>query len=466
MYKHFLKYITFIVLVTVLPSGCRPAERATPPMPADVPTVFSDSGTAELPEQWWRSFEDAALDALIEEGLSQNFSIRSAWDRLRQAEEVAVKTGAPLLPSVGYEGGAARTRQDTNDQTTYANRYSAGVAASYEVDIWGRVGSAAQAAAIDAEAAAEDVDAAAITLSASIARTWYQWVESRLQEKLIAEQIKTNENVLTIISLQFRQGQVGAANVFRQRQFVEATRGQLISAQERSTLLAHQLAILLGKTPGVWQPQDSDQLTTPADLPATGIPSETLLRRPDLRSAAKAVAAADYRVYAAAAEQYPRISLSASVETNAAHTRDLFDNWLATMAAHVAGPLFDAGARRAETERTRAVLSERMNTFAHKTLVAVGEIENALRQEYYQRQTIANVQQQLALVERTYERTRESYLKGQLDYLRVLDALASRQTLQRNELTARRELIDYRIDLCRAIAGGWPMERPDTASGK
>ncbi len=443
--------------------GCRPAARTTPPWPQDMPAGFSREGTAALPDQWWQSFADPTLDALIADGVSQNFTIRSAWDRLRQAEAIAARTGADLLPEANYTGGARRSRQELNDQDIYSTRYSVGLAAAYEIDIWGRVHSSVQATAMDAAAAQEDVYAAAITLSANIARTWYQLVESRLQERLIADQIQTNENVLSIITLQFRQGQVGAANVFRQRQFVEATRGQLINAQERTALLTHQLAILLGKTPGVWQPQDSDQLTVLADLPSTGIPSETLMRRPDLRSAGQAIAAADYRVYAAAAEQYPRISLSAGIETDSARTRDMFDNWLATLAASAVGPLFDGGSRRAETERTRAVLSERINTFAQKTLTAVGEVEDALRQDEYQRQSIANIQQQLALAERVYDRTRESYLKGQLDYLRVLDALASRQTLQRNELTERRLRLEYRVNLCRAIAGGWPMERPELA---
>jgi len=443
--------------------GCRPVAKMLPPWPLDLPEGFSQTGAAQLPDKWWHVFGDPVLDGLIEEGVSQNFTIRSAWDRLRQAEAIAARTGATLLPDADYTAGARRTRQELNDQTLYSTRYNVGLAAAYEVDIWGRVHSSVQAAALDAAAAQEEVYAAAITLSANIARTWYQLVESRLQERLIADQIQTNENVLSIITLQFRQGQVGAANVFRQRQFVEATRGQLINAQERTALLTHQLAILLGKTPGVWQPQESELLVVPAELPATGIPSETLMRRPDLRSAAQAIAAADYRVYAAVAEQYPRISLSAGVETDSASTRDLFDNWLASLAANVVGPLFDGGARRAETERNRAVLSERIHNFAQKTLAAVGEVEDALRQDQYQKQSIANIQQQLALVERVYERTRESYLKGQLDYLRVLDALASRQTLQRNELTERRLLLEYRINLCRAIAGGWPMERPEIA---
>lgn len=445
-------------------SGCTIAPRGEVVSPIVLPVDYSTSGTAALPDKWWHSFDDALLDALIEEGLAQNFSIRSAWDRLHQAERMAVRAGASLLPEVGYQGSARRTRREVNDQTTYSSDYSLGLAAGYELDLWGRVRSVEQAARLDARAAEEDVAAAAVTLSAAIAKVWYQGIEAGLQERLIAEQVNTNEQVLAIVTLQFRQGQVGASNVFRQRQLVEATRGQLISAQERTVLLRHQLAILVGKVPGAWKAAAGDVLIVLPELPDTGVPSDLLLRRPDLRSAADAIAAADHRVYAAVAGQYPIISLSAGIDTGADRIGDLFDNWAASLASNIVGPLFDGGFRRAETERMRAILSERINTYAQRTLVAIGEVEDAMQQEHYQRQAITNLQEQLALAEQVYDRTRQSYIKGQLDYIRVLDALVSRQTLERNELTARRVLIERRIDLCRSIAGSWNMSRPEPAS--
>lgn len=462
--RNVIYYLWMAGVFCVFMSGCTVAPRGRVTSPVELPEAYSESGTGLLTDKWWHSFEDAALDALIEKGLTSNFSIRSAWDRLRQAEQIALRAGTDLLPDVSYQGAGRRTRMDVDGQIAYSSDYSVGFAAGYEVDLWKRVRSVEQAAVLDARAAGEDVAAAAVTLSAAIAKVWYQLVEADLQERLIAGQVETNEQVLVIITMQFRQGQVGASNVFRQRQFVEATRGQLITAQERTVLLQHQLAILLGKVPGAWKTEPADALVALPALPDTGIPSELLQRRPDLRSAAETIASADRRVYAAVADQYPRISLSAGVETGSDRVGDLFDGWAASLAANIVGPFFDGGFRRAETERARAVLSERINTYAQRVLTAVGEVEDALQQEYYQRQLIANLQQQLKLAEQVYERTRESYIKVQLDYLRVLDALVSRQTLERNELTARRVLIERRIDLCRSIAGGWEIPRPEPAT--
>ena len=180
-------------------------------------------------------------------------------------------------------------------------------------------------------------------------------------------------------------------------------------------------------------------------------------------SAYKAVQSADRRQAAAIADQYPVISLSAAAETSGSKVHDLFDDWLANLAANVTGPLFDGGLRKAEAKRTRAVLSEKLNDYSQSVLEALQETEDAISQEQYQRQYVESLQKQLALSRDVYERTYQNYLKAKLDYLRVLTALVTMQRLEQSELTARRVLIERRVDLCRSIAGGWPLQRPGNA---
>ncbi len=443
-------------------SGCVSVEPHEVKPQVEIADSFSAQGTEPLANRWWLSLTDPNLANLIEQAMTDNFTIRSAWDRLTQAEQTAVKTGAGLLPSATYNGRARRTRQDTDSRTDYTSSYSVSAAASYELDLWGKIRSARQAALLDAQAARDDVDTAAITLSAAIAKTWYQLAEARQQEVVIEQQIEVNRKVLEVIRLQFSKSQVGATDVFRQEQLLESTQGSLIQARERTILLEHQLSILLGKSPGTWRP-DTPRLIAPGQLVAIDIPSVVLLRRPDIRSRYSQVQAADMRVASAIADQYPVLSLTAGVESSAQKTHELFDNWLSNLAANVAGPLFDAGYRKAEVLRTRAVLSQKINDYSQALLDALREVEDAIQQEYHQRQTVQNLQKQLELARQVYDRTRQHYLKGQVDYLRVLDSLISLQSLERNELTARRLLLERRIELCRSIAGGWPMQRPEQA---
>lgn len=449
-------------LLGVFLIGCGSKSKTVAP-PVALPDRFSAGGVQPLPEKWWQAFEDPKLNELIEEALDGSFTIRSAWDRLSQAEQIAVQAGAALLPGADYQAGVSRSRLEVSEDTDYTTDYALGLAASYEVDLWGRVRSAQQAAVLDAQAAYEDLAAAAVTLSANVASTWYQLAEAKKQETLISIQLETNQKVLEIITVRFRKVQAGAADVFRQRQLVESSRGQLIRIRETIVLLQHQLSILLGRNPGLWWKNQPADLIELPPLPLIAIPSETLRQRPDIAGAYKTIQANDQLTAAAIADQYPRISLIASAETFGAGTNDLLDDWLANLAANAVGPLFDAGLRKAEVQRRRAVLSQSVNDYAQAVLQALSEVEDALHQETYQREYIDNLQTQLALARSVFETTKNSYLQGQLDYVRVLESLVSLQSLERNELTARRVLIERRIDLCRSVAGGWQMRRPDRA---
>ncbi len=454
------------VFLLLVANGCRQGEQKVVSPSFKLPAEFSSRGGEALPEKWWQSFHDPQLDALVEQAINDNFTIRSAWDRLTQAEQIAIKTGASLYPSVYYQTGAGRIRQEVGDVTAYRSDYSASLTVSYEVDLWGRIKSSQQAAVLDAEAARENVNTAAITLSAAIAKTWYQLAEAKEKSRVIYRQYETNTKVLKVIKLQFRQGQIGAADVFRQQQLAESSRGQHIQNEERVMLLQHQLSVLIGKAPMAWWADESIELVELNAMPAVDVPAVVIQRRPDVLSAYKAVQAADSRVAAAIADQYPAISLSSSVETSAGKVQNLFDDWQANLAANLAGPLLDAGLRKAEVERTKAVMSEMLNNYSQSVLEALQEVEDAVKQEYYQRKYVENLQKQLALAHQVYDRTRQRYIKGQIDYIRVLESLISQQTLEQRELAARRLLVEHRIDLCRAIAGSWPLQRPEKTQSK
>ncbi len=450
--------VATMLFAAVVCFGCH--QPGAPPIPLTLPEQFSQRGEEPLPEKWWQSFKDPQLEALIEEALGNNFTIRSAWDRLRQAEETAVQAGASLLPTVQYTADAARTRREVANQTAYTTDYSVGIMASYEADLWGRIRSVRQAALLDANAARDDLFAAAVSLSAAAAQTWYRLIEARLQEALLTEQLRTNEQVLDIVRVQFGQGQVSAADFLRQRQLVEATRGQHIEAKKSLVLLEYQLAVLLGRKPAPNQFPAIDTLHQPPPLPDTGLPAQTLTRRPDVAAAYKAILAADHRLAAAVADQYPRIALTASAETSADQIRDLFEDWLAQLAANALGPLWDAGYRKAEVRKRKAVLSERIHQYAQTLLTALQEVEEALEENRTQQQIVDNLRLQLDLARHVRQTTQSKYLQGQLDYLRVLESLLSEQGLERQFLTARRLQLEQRIRLCRAVAGPWQFTQP------
>ncbi len=454
----WLRRLLSVGLLLALPGCSHPTVR--PDLPGDVPGTFSRDGREPVRAQWWEAFKDAELDALVERALRNNFNLQTAWDRLVQAQAVADKSTAGLWPRVDGSASASRSRRDAEGSVTYDTTYVMGVAAGYEIDLWSRLRSQQRAALLDVQAQRDALDTAAISLCALVANTWYQLADAKALVRITQQQIETNRQVLDVVSVQFQKGRVSAADVLRQRQLVASTESQLISARQTAEVLQHLLSVLIGAPPALTWEQTSIELPDLPPRPELGIPAEVLWRRPDVRLAYRQVQAADQRLAAAVADQYPRLSLAANAETSAGSVRDLFDDSFANLVGNAVQPLFDAGLRKAEVERRKAVVSEAIHVWRQTILETLQEVETALTQEQRQVELLDSLETQLDLARRTYERNRDRYTKGQTDYIRVLESLSSMQALERELVRARTILIERRIDLYRAIAGGWELPEP------
>ncbi|MCB2183598.1 MAG: TolC family protein [Desulfobulbaceae bacterium] len=427
--------------------------------PIAVPHHFSSSGPEFSPGKWWLSFADDRLNKLIEEATRSNLTLKEAWFRLEQAKAIAAKSGADLLPDL--TGTAAIGRSVSKNKGLPRNTfstYSLGLAASYELDLWGRIKTSVEAAKTDVLASREDFQAAAITLSAEIATVWFQLKEQEQQLDLLDKQINTNEQYLDLVTHTFRKGQAPATDVLQQRQILESSRGEKINAASAKRLLLNKLALLLGRDPQTFTIDIGKNFGDLPPLPQTGLPAELIQSRPDIRRAEYVVRAADQRLASAVADRFPRISLSANTETSGSKASDLFDNWLANLAANLVAPLIDGGRRRAEVNRTKAVYAEALHSYGRTILTALREVEDALTQEIQQRQFLESIDKQIVLSEQSVAQIRQRYIHGDLDFLRFLSALLNHQSLQRTQIKSRRELIEYRINLYRALAGGWEIE--------
>lgn len=461
---HWRRYqILAVALIMMLSSCVQVTKRDQEPL--DLPDQFSGQGQATLQPDWWLTFNDEGLTRAIDTALAGNFNLLAAHDRLKQADATARKAGAAKYPELDGRGVARETwtsREETNSTTDL----SLDLAASYEVDLWGRVRSRAEAALLDAEAREADLQTAAITITSEIGTIWYQIAEIRKEQELVLEQRLLNEKILEIISAQFRAGQVGVADVMQQKQLIERNNGELIVLKVRLQTLEQRLAILLGLMPGSSSLPVPEDLVELPPLPSTGLPADLLVRRPDIRSAYLSLLASDQRVAEAVANKFPTLSLSADVSTGGEQASDIFNNWLSSLAANLVGPIFDGGFRQAEVDRTQAQASERFHLYGQTVLEAIGEVETALILEQEQKQLIDNLEIRLDLAQATVERVGDRYRQGIQDYERVLTALLSFQGLQTDLLRARQELIDYRIGLYRSLGGRIDLPEMDLAAGK
>ncbi len=443
----------FLLTVILLLASCATSEK-TAIQPPSLPLEFTQTGSSELPERWWLLFNDESLNQLIETALLNNFDFQSVKNRLEQARAVARKSGAASFPRLDGSVSTSRSLSQSDDQVKVTTDISSiGIAASYELDLWGRISANTGAAELDFLASQEALNAAAISLSAEVAVTWYRLIDQQRQIELLKQQHQTDKKHLGAVTGRFRAGQITSTDLLQQRQKVEATLGEIALAESKLRLLNHQLALLLGQPSTIISgAQIFPELPT---LPMTGIPAELLNQRPDVRQAYFQVQAADQRAAVAVSERFPRISLTAKLDFDAT---DLFNNWLTNLAANLLVPIIDGGQRKAEVDRTKAVRSEALNRYKQTVLVALKEVEDALVQEAHQQQWLNHLNKQLSFSETVVEQTRQHYIHGEMDFFRFLGAVSSHQKLQRSQLQAMRELIEYRINLYRALAGSWNVK--------
>lgn len=449
-------HLRLLPMVAVLFLTACATRQESPQVPLELPATFSRTGHPAVSDTWWKSFGDEQLDKLVTQALDDNLSLRAGYQRLRQARALADRQSAALFPSLDATAGAERQESDTAESSTF----STGLSASYEVDLWGRVQSLSEAESLRASATLADYQAAAVSLSGEIATTWFQLVEQRAQYGLAETQLETNRNVLTVIESRFAMGQNNSADVLRQRQLVSASRERLSSIEGEVGVLEHQLAVLLGQSPGRSELPKDDSLPQLPPLPDTGVPADLVQRRPDLQQAWRVVQAADQDLAAAISNRFPRLSIEASLSSQANNAGNLFDNWLATLAGNLMVPLVDGGERRAEVRRSEAVLGELVQEYGQAVLTAIREVEDALVRERQQRRRLQSLNNRSELADTTYRQLRNQYLNGAVSYLDVLTALQDKQDLQRTILTTRQQLLNTRVALYRALAGSIESAKP------
>lgn len=460
-----MKHLTLMLLFGFL-TGCAvfaPDERTG--SPTELPDKYSlEQAGAFDPGRWWKSFNSTELDHLVDTALQGNFDLRSAYARVEQAYATARKTNAALYPSLDGETSASQERRYRQSSSRANHAYSEteayylGLAASYEVDLWGRLRSLSEAGRLEAEATQEDYESAAMTLAASVASAWADLLAVRQEKSILEEQIKTNETILHLQELRFANGLANALDVSQQRELVVAARADLVPLEAREKLYLNSLALLLGSTSPDAVQVKQQTVPRPPPLPATGIPANLLVMRPDVRSAQLRLTSADWDVSAARADRLPNLVLSADAAFSSAQFTTILTNWMTNIAGGLTAPIFDGGARAAEVDRTRAVVSENLNDYAQTVATAVKEVQDALVNESHQKRYIELLEDQLRVARISLYEARQRYLKGLSDYLTYVSQLTSVQSLERQIVQERGTLLTDRVDLHRALGGDWTKE--------
>lgn len=448
--------LTLLAVLTL--AGCS----ATPEAPDELPAAPAEwnhvGAAAAAPDAlWWRAFASAELDALIERGLAANFDLAAAAARLRQAEASARAAGAPLLPRLDGNLGASREGRLGGDADTAGNLYSGGLAASYEVDLWGRLSADREAAEAELAASRFDRDALRLTLSASLSETWLRQVALAERLRLAELNLANAERVLATVQARQAAGSATQLELAQQRGLVAEQRRTREELRQQADDIRSALAVLLGQAAPA-EPSSAALTVLVAPSVSAGLPSELLLRRPDLARAEAQLSAADADLRAARAAMLPRLNLSAGASGASGSLNRVFADPIYSLAAALTAPIFDGGALAAERDRTAARREELLAAYRQSIVAAFADVQVALNagagveaQWQAQQEVQAQAERALQLAERRYR-------AGAEDLLNLLDAQRTLYAAEDQSAQLRLARLQASVALARALGGGWRSE--------
>lgn len=447
------------LLVSLTVSGCRhydPIEQPRLDYPAQWQTL-ADADAIQVQRDWWNSFQSPQLNALIEEALQNSPDILITAERVRQAELQLRSTGASLFPSISASAssGSRRNRPDGGEwQDSDSSSLSLGV--SYEVDVWGRVAASVASARYGFAATRFDQEAATLSVTASVANAWFQWLSLQARVATARENLAIAENIERIVQVRYENGVASAADLSRQRSSVLSLQSSLLPLELQSRQAFSAIAILLGRTTESLELANIALQEISVPMIDAGVPADIIVRRPDLASAEAQLYAANANVTAARTALLPGVSLSGSGGLSGS---DLFSLASASQSVgwsvSLAQTIFDGGRLRNQVAISQSRRMELVESYRKAILVALQEVDNALDSAAtYDGQEI----QQTEIVNearRTLRLTEVRYREGSDDLMSLLDAQRSLYQAEDALVQLRVSRLNAAINLYKTLGGGW-----------
>lgn len=456
--------IGFAILVLGACTTPRHADESVP-LPAAWRYATASGADTPVPPDWWSAFGNAELERLVDTAKSNSFDLAAAYARVEQARARARIAGAALMPNVSAFADASRQSGFmVNNEIPGGSAFDLGLAASYELDFWGRNRALREAAIDEARATEYDRATVMVTLTSDVASVWLETVALRERAGIAQRSLTIALRVLALTDSQVRAGHATPLDTARQRALVAAQQRSVAQLDQQANDSEAVLAALLGTPASTF-----DVATRSLDdirLPGVdaGVPSSLVTRRPDVASAEARLAAAHADVAAARAAMLPTITLTGTVGSGSDRIQHIFDNPLYTVAAGLTAPIFDAGALASNRDMAIARQQELLATYRQSIIAALGDTERALNASAgAQAQTHA---QDVELLEarRTLALAESRYRAGAETSLSVLDAQRTLFAAEDMHVQVLLAQFQAAVSVFRAAGGGWQPD-DDNAGG-
>lgn len=420
-------------------------------------------------QQWWHRFQDPHLDALVARAVDDNLDLRLQLARIQEARARLGLARAEQLPSVSAQAEASRERTPAAAsplaQSSTDNLFTLAGVLDYELDLWGRLARERESAEAQLEQSVFAHDAVRLNVIADVVATYFDLRSAERQLRITQATAESREQTYRLERLRQEVGESDELALRQAQSELESTLAQLPAQRERLRILEGALALLVGMSPAELMAEldygdtELESIVLPARVPAV-LPSELLLRRPDIRSAEAGLVVANAGIGVAEASRLPRFNLGGLLGSVATDSSDLLTSAAGAwgLSATVMGPVFDFG-RSASRIATAEALAEQAEVQYRATVAqAFNEVRNALVTYETSGERVEAIRRQVEAFERTLELAEVRYREGFVGFIELLDAQRALLAAELALSEAMRDRLTATATLFKALGGGWQAD--------
>jgi NodT family efflux transporter outer membrane factor (OMF) lipoprotein len=441
------------------------------------PLAGGETNSAAVTAAWWKNFHDSEMDSLIERAACSNLDLRIAQARVREARAHYRMTSADFWPTIDGSGSYARNRQSEHQPVLGSlpmpagvpfenDVYQAGFDASWEIDVFGGKRRTTESAKAQVAAAQFGEHEVLVTLLGEVARNYVEARGYQRRLEIARDNIRAQEQSLAIVQNRFTNGLTSDLDVQQASTVLATTRASVPTLETAIQASIHRLGVLLGQTPESLETELAAVAPIPAAPPVVpvGLPSELLLRRPDVAQAERQLAAATANIGVAKADLFPKFYLTGVAGYESVSASDWFDGgsrfW--SVGPTVQWNIFDAGRIRANIKIQNARQEQALATYEQTALNAFEDVENSLVAYAKEQVRRRSLEDAVTSSKESLRLANQLYANGLSNFINVLDAERSLYQAQDALVQSDRTVSTDVIALYKSLGGGW--ETPDKQS--
>ncbi|HEU4626376.1 MAG TPA: efflux transporter outer membrane subunit [Steroidobacteraceae bacterium] len=437
----------------------------------ELATRAADAG-ATPGQEWWTAFHSPKLDETVQMALAGNRRLKSAQATLQQARELYYASRGARLPDAEATAMNARNKYGAaflgGFQLPPFTAYSVGANVNYLLDFAGGVRRTIEEQQALAEVREHEATAAHLSLTGNVVLEALRIASAQARIRAAESIIDEDSRNVELVRKALDEGSVARVDLLTAQSQLAQDQTLLPPLRQELSAARHALAVLVGQPPGNWSPPDFEleDFTALSPLPVS-LPSELARRRPDIRASEAQLHAATAAVGVAAANLYPKITLTGSLSQQALKASDLFDQsaFAFGLSGNLTAPLFNGGKLRAERRAAEAARQAAVANYEETVLTAFRQVADVLAALEHDTQLVTAQQQALDVAENNLRLTRESYSAGNVGVLQILEAERAVQSARIGVASATAQRLQDTAELIVALGGDSPLAPTAATAG-